>query len=476
MVKEYGYYKQLLALAKYNKEFPIKRINEIGSRMSSKTWSGLQFAIMLCLIAKTKVDAFRYFKGKDRQELFLQFGSIIENEYPGLIDKLDIHKTRGSYTFPNGSVIEVQGLHVMGSDEVKLTGKSGAAGFDYHIAIAEERYEIDDELWSAVLQALRGTDKFLEIHLANPWVFTNDYVRYCHEALNFDLEALIKDGQQYKVVEKSIKLLTGETVKYKEIFHYTNYQINHYLSLADKVKLEIGAEHDPHRANTILYGYPGSPKGGIWKWVLPKMKQLPSEPSVHYVGGLDYGEKADATAGYIIGFNSTNSHAHVEHEYYWANNNINGHKDTRILAEEVVNHYLDFMEDNDLVSTLDIYVDGSSIPFITALNTYTQNLGYDDVLKFHQQTNKKRVADRIETMKTMASFGLITIDKYCKNLLRELNEQVYANKSRQSADYVDGDDHGTDAMYYGLVTKWIELLENQEMLHEEQVANRMEAQ
>lgn len=120
----------------------------------------------------------------------------------------------------------------------------------------------------------------------------------------------------------------------------------------------------------------------------------------------------------------------------------------------MVNHYLDFYEERmQHIGTLDVFVDGAAIPYITALNTYTQALGYDHILKFHQQTNKQRVADRIETMKTMASFGLITVDSECTELLRELNEQVYADKSRTSIDYVQGDDHATDAIYYGIVTK-----------------------
>lgn len=76
----------------------------------------------------------------------------------------------------------------------------------------------------------------------------------------------------------------------------------------------------------------------------------------------------------------------------------------------------------------------------------------------------------------MASFGLITVDKECVELLRELNEQVYADKSRTSIDYVSGDDHGTDAIYYGIVTKWVELLENMEIIHNEEAQSAIKEQ
>lgn len=445
------------------------RINEVGGRGSSKTWSSFDFVILASLLKRVKTDAYRWTKGKDRKELYNQIGEIIDS-YPGLNTVVSKHLTDMTYTFPNGSVIEVSGLRIMGSDEVQLTGKSGSNKYDYQIAVAEERYEIDDASWSAVLQAIRGTEKFVEIHLANPWVLTNDFIKYCNGFLPFSLEQLRDVGQQFAVIDREINMIDGTNFKYREIFHYTNYQINYKLPQIDKVKLEVSATHDPHRANTILYGYPGSPKGGIWKWVLPKMKQKPPEKSVSYVGGVDYGERNDATTAYIAGFSAGNTHTHIEHEYYWKNNSISMNKDTQSLAEDVVNHYLDFMErENIHQSTLDIMVDGAAIPFITALNTYTQAIGYDNVLKFYQQTNKQRVADRIETMKTMASFGLITVDESCHELLRELNEQVYADKTRTSVDYVNGDDHATDAIYYAIVTKWIELLENMDLRHEEEV-------
>lgn len=464
MVKSFDYYKDIIKDMQDLKPFPVYRINQIGGRMGSKTYSAIEFIVIASLVSMVKTDAYRWTKGKDRKELFNQIGVIIDT-YPGLSNIVVKHMTDMTYTFPNGSCIEVSGLRTMGSQEVQLTGKAGSTKFDYQIALAEERYEISDSAWADVLQAIRGTENFMEIHLANPWVFTNDYVKYCNDAMPFSLEKLRDDGEQFGVFKREISMMDGSVFKYRELFHYTNYQINHHLSQLDKVKLEVAAQHDPHRANTILYGFPGAPKGGIWKWVLPKMKQKPRERSVTFIGGVDYGERDDPTSAYVIGFNAGNSHAHIEHEYYFRNRDGVGHRDTRILAEDVVNHYLDFLDDNGMQhDRIEVMVDGSSIPFITALNTYAQNLGEDHRVKFYQQTNKKRVADRIETMKTLASFGLITVDEKCIELLRELNEQTYADKSRTSNDYVNGDDHGTDAIYYALVTKWVELQQNMDLL------------
>lgn len=462
MVAKYNYYRQLLKQMKQRQKLSIYRINQIGGRMSSKTWSAFDFIVMASLIAKVKTDAFRWTKGKDRKELYNQFIEVIEVDFPGLKELCVFHHTDKTITFPNGSIIEVSGLRERGSSEVQLTGKSGSNTFDYQIALAEERYEIPDESWAAVLQALRGTNKFLEMHLANPWVFSNDYVKYCNDTIPFSIEKLKEKGQQFNVIKRTMELEDGRVIKYKEVFHYSNYQINNYLDDMQIMKLQVSAKHDPHRKDTILYGYPGSPKGGIWKWVLPQMKQVPREANVSYYGGVDYGERADATTAYVVGFNAGNSHAHVMHEYYHKNKTLGINKNTNDLAEDVVEHYLEFMEEFDIQTQMIIMVDGAAIPFITALNTYTDTLGMSGYLSFVQQTNKGKVADRIEAMKTMASFGLITVDSDCKELLRELNEQVYSDKSRTSADYVDGDDHGTDAMYYGIQPKWVELLENME--------------
>lgn len=472
MVNSYSYWKDIISAVKDNKPLPVGRINEIGSRMSSKTWSSIDGIILCCLANIVKIDAFRHFKGKDRQELFEQFGKQLE--FWGILDKVEVHKSNMTYTFPIGSVIEVGGLHSpTQKGEVKLTGKSASNKFKYHFAMAEERYEITDSDWSAVLQALRGSKQFMEIHLANPWILTNDYVSYVNKHLPFNLETLKKEGEQFAVVNKEVKLKNGETYKYKEIFHITNYQINHELSLMDKVKLEIAAEHDPHRANTILYGFYGTPTGSIWKWVIPKMKQKPTQKMTTFIGGVDYGEKNDPTTAYIIGFSDNNEQCLVQHEYYYRNKTNEMHKDTNILAQDVVEHYIDFIEKHNLRGELDVWVDGAAIPFITALNTYCEDIGWDSVIHFYQQNDKKKVADRIETMKTLASFDIIKVDAGCVELWRELNEQTYSDKSRSSIDYVNGDDHGTDAMYYGIAPRWIELLENMNYVSDKLASERL---
>ena len=77
MVNSYGYWADIINAVRKNKPFPLLRINEIGSRMSSKTWSSIDGVIFSSLANVCKVDAFRHFKGKDRQELFDQFGKHI---------------------------------------------------------------------------------------------------------------------------------------------------------------------------------------------------------------------------------------------------------------------------------------------------------------------------------------------------------------------------------------------------------------
>lgn len=472
MVSNYNYFKQLLQLIKRGAKLPIARINLIGSRMSGKTYSAIDFFIMACLIAPVKVDAFRYFKGKDRQELFEQFIKQCSSWY--LDDVILIHRTNMTITFPNGSIIEVNGLHSpTQKGEVKMTGKSASFKFNYAFAFAEERYEINNKEWSDVLQAIRGTENFMEVHAANPWILTNDYVSYVNENLPFDLDKLIANGEQYKVIDKKQQLIDGTTFEYKEIFHITNYKINNYLPVIDKVKLELAAKSDPHRANTILYGFYGTPEGSIWKWVLPKIIAKPKYKSMSFVGGVDYGEKNDPTTAYIVGFSNNYEEAHIKHEYYWRNGGGRPHKNTNDLAADVVEHYLEFMDANDLQGDLSVYVDGAAIPFITALNTYAEDLGYDHIIHFYQQNDKKKVADRVETMKTLASFDIIKVDNECKELLRELNEQTYADKTRSSVDYINGDDHGTDAMYYGLATQWVALMENMDYVLEKQAREKL---
>ncbi len=466
MVRDYGYYKQLLNQIKQGKPLSIERINKFGGRMSSKTFSAVDFFILACLLKKCKVYGFRYMND-DKKELFKQILANIEN-FPGLSDIVSVHLTDKTITFPNGSIIEIKGLHKQKNDDVKLTGLSGAIGYDYGIAFAEERYEISDKEWSAVLQAIRGFDNFLEIHAANPWIFTNDYVTYCHNKMPFDLVKLKQDGQQYKIhKEKVIDEDLGIDTELIEVLHYSNFSINHYLTNADKNKLAQAARHDPHRANTILYGYPGIPEGSIWKHVLDKMfREYDKSKIVNYSGGVDYGEKGDATAAYVVGFEKNYEHAHIEHEYYWANKKGTiEFRDTIKLTKDVVEHFIDFYEEHDLQGILNIEVDSAAIPFITALNNMSDEYGYGEYIKF-LQCKKYKVAERIEQLRTMASFGMITIDESCTNARREYQEATY---SKKLSEYRDGDDHSQDTIEYGLAAKWVDLLDALEMHKQEEL-------
>ena len=46
------------------------------------------------------------------------------------------------------------------------------------------------------------------------------------------------------------------------------------------------------------------------------MKQKPKETSTTYIGGVDYGERNDATTAYIAGFSNGIKSVHIQHEYY----------------------------------------------------------------------------------------------------------------------------------------------------------------
>ena len=452
------YYKTLLSNIENKEELAVNRINLFGGRMSSKTWSTIEFFTISSLIAKIHIDLFRYMND-DKQKLWEQCLEIIDT-YPGLKDTLKLNITQKKIIFPNGSEWQIHGLHKQKNDDVKMTGLAGRIGFDYGFAFAEERYEISDKEWSAVLQAIRGYNKFLEIHAANPWIFSADYVDYCHKAFPFSLETLQKEGQQFAVLDRTMKdEAFSVEMKIKEVFHYTNYSVNEYLTDMDKMKLIQAAKHDPHRANTILYGYPGIPEGSIYKHVLDKLfreYEYPPEEYITYAGCVDYGEKGDASAAYMVEFGEQFRHAHITNEYYWANKKgTKEFKDTITLATEINEHFMDIYERYDMAGEFFVEVDSAAVPFITALN----NLAYEndmDGLITYVQSIKYKIAERVEQVRTMSSFGMITIGKNCKQARREYQEAVYSLKA---SEYRDGDDHAQDAIEYGLAKHWFKLMD-----------------
>ncbi len=94
-------------------------------------------------------------------------------------------------------------------------------------------------------------------------------------------------------------------------------------------------------------------------------------------------------------------------------------------------------------------VDSAAIPFITALNNVSDDYGYGDAIVF-LQSKKYKIAERVEQVKTMASFGMITIDENCPEARREYQEATY---SKKVSEYRDGDDHAQDTIEYGLANK-----------------------
>ena len=77
------------------------------------------------------------------------------------------------------------------------------------------------------------------------------------------------------------------------------------------------------------------------------MIQPRNHPTLTYLGGVDYGERKDATTAYVAGFGENNGRVHIQHEYYQKEPNKNG-LNTNDLAMDVVNHFIDFIEEKDL--------------------------------------------------------------------------------------------------------------------------------
>ncbi len=403
MVRDYGYYKQLLSEAVKRQPLSLDRVNLFGGRNSSKTWSSLEFIISMCLVAKTYVYAFRYMND-DKKELWKQILEVADT-FPGLSDTLHLHLTDRVITFPNGSAIDLRGLHKQRNDEVKLTGLSGKNGFDYGIAFAEERYEINDKEWSAVLQAIRGFDNFLEIHAANPWIFSNDYVQYCHNKYPFHLETLKTEGQQFKCLDVNHKGILGmDDFTTREVFHYTNFKVNHFIKQVDKNKLIQSAEQNEFLANTIIYGYPGSIEGSILGDLVNNIQWTTYEDGVECVdklsGGVDYGLMNDATAATLIGFTPGFGEQVIFDEYEHSNGTKRYNKGTwtKYDIEDYVDDILWFyMEHIDLIKSkggIDISVDNSEHGFIQLLNKKAKELNVYQYIKFNP-SYKPEIVDRI---------------------------------------------------------------------------------
>ncbi|WP_174480395.1 phage terminase large subunit [Spiroplasma endosymbiont of Danaus chrysippus] len=286
MLSNFGY---LLDIAKkmYLKQpLNINKIKQLGSRKSGKTFSDIEFLGILLMLENINIHAYLIRNmSKQLNDSWQELKQIIRATYPSI--NFIISETKKTIEF-NGSKITCKYLHSQDNSNVKLTGLASNYLYDYVIIWSDERYEITENDYQDLKDAIRGANQLLEIESCNPWSILNEFIKKTINACPQNEKQIINEYEQFTIIDNTI-------------YHYQNWKLNTYLKDSDKQQLLEIEKLDPISARVRSHGLVGYESGGIYSHLIHKISRL-LQPSYRFSAGLDYGFKDDALACLLIGF------------------------------------------------------------------------------------------------------------------------------------------------------------------------------
>ena len=174
----------------------------------------------------------------------------------------------------------------------------------------------------------------------------------------------------------------------------------------------------------------------------------------YYIVGVDYGT-TNPCAFILLGFNDDVPHKiWVEKEYYFDSRKEGFQK----TDAEYANDFLDFISDYPVKV---VYIDPSAASFKLELRRKRPSLVIKDA--------NNDVGNGIRVVSMRLATGDLKVLRGCRNLIKEFQSYVWdAKKCQRGVDEpMKANDHGLDALRYGVFTHWGERRDLQELSSEQ---------
>lgn len=152
----------------------------------------------------------------------------------------------------------MKGCYTTNSNEVSFLGFAIQRS-KYGVVVFEEAKEFNEETVDAVLMAVRGIEYQTVIYRSNPYHLTNWFPQKCYRKVMYD-ENILKNGSGNQLTEVDM-----------EVYHYMSCWVNPFLHGPDKNGLMRTLKNNPLKANTEVYGLPGSESGMVFASLLSKL-------------------------------------------------------------------------------------------------------------------------------------------------------------------------------------------------------------
>ncbi|WP_342218995.1 phage terminase large subunit [Spiroplasma endosymbiont of Amphimallon solstitiale] len=368
---------------------------------------------------------------KQLNDSWQELKQIIRATYPSI--NFIISETKKTIEF-NGSKITCKYLHAQDNSNVKLTGLASNYLYDYVIIWSDERYEITENDYQDLKDAIRGANQLLEIESCNPWSILNEFIKKTINACPQNEKQIINEYEQFTIIDKTI-------------YHYQNWKLNSHLKDSDKQQLLEIETLDPISARVRSHGLVGYESGGIYSHLLPKISRV-IQKSYRFSAGLDYGFKDDALACLLIGFDYDFNFVNVIDCLKIENKLVR--YDNKQLARLVVEFYIKLAKENVYLDEygLTVYCDFSNYTFIEMLNDTAIKYRISSWLYF-KDCVKLRLEFRIGKNVALMASERLNISMNAQALLDEFRLAVWDPKSIKQISLA-GNDHLRDAFDYAI--------------------------
>ncbi|WP_342276443.1 phage terminase large subunit [Spiroplasma endosymbiont of Nebria brevicollis] len=432
MLNNFGYLLDIAKRMYLKQSLNITKIKQLGSRKSGKTFSDIEFLGILLMLDNIKIHAYLIRNmSKQLNDSWQELKQIIKATYP-TIDFI-ISETKKTIEF-NGSKITCKYLHAQDNSNVKLTGLASNYLYDYVIIWTDERYEITENDYQDLKDAIRGANQLLEIESCNPWSILNEFIKKTVTACPQNEKQIINEYEQFTIIDNTI-------------YHYQNWKLNTYLKDSDKYQLLEIEKLDPISARVRSHGLVGYESGGIYSHLIHKISRL-LQSSYRFSAGLDYGFKDDAMECVLLGFDYDFKFVNVIDCLKIENKLVR--YDNKQLAKLVVEFYINLAQKYNLLYEygLTVYCDFSNYTFIEMLN--------DTAIKYKAHTwlyfkdcVKLRLEFRIGKNIALMATERLNISIQAQLLLDEFRLAIWDPKSIKQIPLA-GNDHLRDAFDYAI--------------------------
>lgn len=473
ILPHFSYVNEITDGALEDRPWKVEKINATGTRNSGKTKSLEIKSVELLFVTNTHkgrkirtASQWVRLESARAVETYEQLKDLIEENYPQMHNHVQYNSIKRTIKFGGN---EIRVLHLTSnkkqSGHFKLLGLKRLMNVDYGLIILEEASEYTQEHIIAVIEQAGAWKNLMQIKIANPWVITNEFIKYCDDNFPYD-ERLGATGKD------RIKNQYWFNDEKKEIFHYSQWSTNPWMfenEIMVKTYDEI-RRYMPGRSRIVNDGLPGAIDGGVYDSLdnIMSIKDITNNPEM-LVGGVDWGYSQDSTTCGVIGIGEEDAWIGVYDE--WVHN---PKKDHPLTEYQKVGKVVDFYEDicyegATQINTIEVFVDNAenkkdNSGSIYMLREEAIRRGIPESIIHFKPSYKPPINRRISTFNYLMAAGFFYLDKdNCSILWNELNNSIYDDKFTVPKR-LDGNDHSINWLEYAMSMYLLKFIKTHESM------------